>query len=580
MNNIKRILGYLKQFKKDAILAPITICGEVLLEIWIPYLMADIIDVGIANKDIHYIIKTGGLMILLAVVSMVLGSLSVRFSALAATGLAKNLREELFNKIQDFSFANTDHFSTSSLITRLTTDVTFVQNAVQMMVRNLFRAPIMVIGATIMTMKINRELSVIYFLAIPILCITMGTISIKAHPHFRRMFEKYDDMNSKLQENLIGIRVVKAFVRRDHENGKFKSSAEAVMEASLKAEHIVICNGPVMQLTVNACIIMLLWFGGNRVIAGNMLTGELISFINYTNQILIQIMMLNMIMVTIVISQASIERILEVLDEKLDITDENADPELQVANGDIRFDHVSFNYVHKEDDDDMTLTDIDLDIKSGELVGIIGGTGSGKSSLVQLIPRLYDVSKGSVSVGGHDVRDYKLTTLRDAVAIVLQKNVLFSGTIRENLCWGNENATDEEIIEACKAAQAHDFIMSFPDGYDTDLSQGGTNVSGGQKQRLCIARALLKKPKVMILDDSTSAVDTATEGQIRAAFRTRHNDITTIIIAQRITSVMDADKIIVLEDGCVNGIGTHEELMKTNHIYREVYESQQKGAQE
>lgn len=579
MKNIKRILGYLKQYKKYAILAPLTICLEVLLEIWIPYLMADIIDIGIANSDVSYVMRTGGLMVLIAIVSMALGSGSARFSALAATGLAKNIREAAFNKIQDFSFANTDHFSTASLITRLTTDVTFIQNAVQMMVRTFFRGPIMIIGATMMTMKINRELAAIYFLAVPILGAAFAFCSTKAHPYFKQMFDRYDDMNSRLQENLIGIRVVKSFVRRDYENGKFTSSADAVMNASLKAERIVIWNNPIMQLTVNACIIALLWFGGKRVMIGNMQTGELISFINYTNQILIQIMMINMVLITIVISQASMERVLEVLDEKLDITDENADPALQVENGDVRFDHVSFNYVKKADEKDMTLTDIDLDLKSGELVGIIGGTGSAKSTLVQLIPRLYDVSKGRVLVGGHDVRDYKLTTLRDAVAIVLQKNVLFTGTIRDNLRWGNEQATDEEIIEACKSAQAHDFIMSFPDGYDTDLSQGGTNVSGGQKQRLCIARALLKKPKVMILDDSTSAVDTATEAAIRKAFRSRHDDITTIIIAQRITSVIDADKIIIMEDGCINGIGTHEELMANNSIYREVYESQQKGAE-
>ena len=579
MKNIKEILTYFKQYKKYAILAPITVVLEVLLEIWIPYLMSDIIDIGITNKDSAYVMKIGGLMVGAALLSLLFGALSGKFAAYAATGLTKNLREALFNKIQDFSFANTDHFSTPSLITRMTTDMNFVQQSAMMMVRQLFRGPIMMIAATFLTFRINSRLAMVYLIAIPILALAIGFLSTKAHRHFKTMFKKYDVLNAAIQENLIGIRVVKAFVRRDYEDEKLKDASAEVMNASVRAERIICLNGPIMQLTINTVIICLLWFGGKMIIVGDMTTGELISFINYAQQILIQMMMISMVLVTIVIAQASMDRILEVLHEKLDLTDENADPNLKVENGEVEFDHVSFNYVKRDSDDDMTLTDINLDIKSGELVGIIGGTGSAKSTLVQLIPRLYDVTKGSVKVGGHDVRDYKLVPLRDSVAIVLQKNVLFTGTIRENLKWGNPDATDEQIIEACKAAQAHDFIMSFPDGYDTELSQGGTNVSGGQKQRLCIARALLKNPKVMILDDSTSAVDTATEGAIRKALRENHKDITTIIIAQRITSVMDADKIIVLDDGRVNGVGTHDELMKTNEIYREVYESQQKGAE-
>ncbi len=579
MKNIKEILSYFKQYKKYAILAPITVVLEVLLEIWIPYLMSDIIDIGITNKDSAYVMKIGGLMVGAALLSLLFGALSGKFAAYAATGLTKNLREALFNKIQDFSFANTDHFSTPSLITRMTTDMNFVQQSTMMMVRQLFRGPIMMIAATFLTFRINSRLAMVYLIAIPILALAIGTLSAKAHGHFKAMFKKYDVLNAAIQENLIAIRVVKAFVRRDYEDEKLKNASAEVMNASVRAERIICLNGPIMQLTINTVIICLLWFGGKMIIVGDMTTGELISFINYAQQILIQMMMISMVLVTIVIAQASMDRILEVLHEKLDLTDENADPNLKVENGEVEFDHVSFNYVKRDSDDDMTLTDINLDIKSGELVGIIGGTGSAKSTLVQLIPRLYDVTKGSVKVGGHDVRDYKLVPLRDSVAIVLQKNVLFTGTIRENLKWGNPDATDEQIIEACKAAQAHDFIMSFPDGYDTELSQGGTNVSGGQKQRLCIARALLKNPKVMILDDSTSAVDTATEGAIRKALRENHKDITTIIIAQRITSVMDADKIIVLDDGRINGVGTHDELMKTNEIYREVYESQQKGAE-
>ena len=579
MKSYKRIFSYFRQYKKYAILAPITVSIEVLLEIWIPYLMADIIDVGIANKDVAYVIRTGGLMVLTALVSLAFGAIAGRCGAMASTGLVRNVRKSLFDKVQDFSFSNIDHFSTPSLITRMTTDLNYVQNSVQMIVRMLFRGPLMMVAATFMTFRINPELAVIYLIAIPLLGGTIAFISIKAHPHFVAMFDRYDKLNGTVQENLIGIRVVKSFVRRDHENGKFIRSATDVLEEALKAEKFVTLNGPIMQLTVNSCIIALLWFGGKRIIIGNMQAGELISFINYTNQILIQLMMLSMVLVTVIISRAAIKRILEVLDEKIDLDDVNADPNLVPENGEVRFDHVSFNYTSRKDASDMTLTDIDFDLKSGELVGIIGGTGVGKSTLVQLIPRLYDVSEGAVLVGGNDVRDYKLKTIRDAVAIVLQKNVLFTGTIRENLLWGNEHASDEEIIEACRSAQAHDFIMSFPDGYDTELTQGGTNVSGGQKQRLCIARALLKKPKVLILDDSTSAVDTATDARIRKAFRERHNHITTIIIAQRITSVMDADKIIVLDEGRVDAIGTHEELIKSNRIYREVYESQQKGAE-
>ncbi|MDW5298679.1 MAG: ABC transporter ATP-binding protein [Sedimentibacter sp.] len=570
---IKKILSCLGKYKKYALLTPLMIIGEVILEVFIPFLMAKIIDVGITNSDVAYIAKIGALMILMALVSLVFGALSGRFASLASTGLAAGIRQKLFNKVQDFSFANVDKFSTASIITRLTTDVTNTQTAFMMTIRMLVRAPIMLTSATIMAVSINAKLSIVFLVAIPFLGAALGFISIKAFPRFQSMLDKYDSMNSSVQENLVAIRVVKAFVRKDYENEKFEDAADALMDAQVKAEKIVITNMPIMMFTMYSCTILIAWFGGNFVITGQMQTGELFSFISYISHILMSLMMISFAFIGIVMSRASIKRIVEIFDEEIDIKN-NEESEVKVNDGSIVFDNVSFSYARKNDN--LTLSNVNFKINSGETVGIIGGTGSAKTTLVQLIPRLYDVMDGRIIVGGHDVRDYHLDTLRNDVAMVLQKNVLFSGTIKENLKWGNENATDKEIINVCKAAQAHDFISSMPDGYETDLGQGGVNVSGGQKQRICIARALLKNPKILILDDSTSAVDTATDSRIRQAFKENLNSTTTIIIAQRITSVSEADKIIVLNDGQIDGIGTHEELLKTNKIYREVYESQQK----
>ena len=574
MNFIK-LFPYIRQFKKYAILAPLSVACEVLIEIFIPLLMSKIIDIGIANSDLQYIVKMGLLMIGSALISLFFGAISSRFAAVGATGFAMNIRQALFEKIQDFSFGNVDHFSTASLITRLTTDITFVQNSFMMIIRTLVRAPVMMISATIMAISINKDLAIVFLIAIPFLASVLAFISIKVHPYFVKMFKKYDALNASVQENLIGIRVVKAFVRHQYENEKFEFSATDVQNAQKKAEKIVILNSPMMMLTMNMSVIAIAWFGGKQVIAGGMKTGELFSFITYNTQILMSLMFISMVLVMVVISQASADRIFAVLNEKLDLSDANADKKLQVQDGSVKFENVSFSYVKNADN--LTLTNINLEIQSGETVGIIGGTGSAKTTLVSLIPRLYDVYSGRILVGGHDVREYTFETLRNAVAMVLQKNVLFSGTIRDNLNWGNQNATDEQIIEACKAAQAHEFVMSFPKGYDTDLGQGGVNVSGGQKQRLCIARALLKNPKVLILDDSTSAVDMATDSRIREAFRKYHANITTIIIAQRVASVMEADKIVVMNDGRIEAVGTHAELLSSNSIYREVFESQQKG---
>ncbi len=575
---IKKLLSCVGEYKKYAILTPIIMIGEVLMEVTIPLVMAQILDVGIQNSDINYTVKMGILMACMALFSLLCGALGGRFAAVAGMGFAKNVRKKLFDKVQDFSFANVDRFSTASLVTRLTTDVNNVQNTFMMIIRMAVRSPFMLIFALIMAIKINSSLAMVFLVAIPVLGITLGLIVTKAFPLFEKMLGKYDKLNSIVQENLIGIRVVKAFVREKFEGEKFVASADDVRTAQVKAEKIVIMNMPVMQLVVYSCIVAVLYFGGNMVIGGTFEIGKLSSFITYVTQILMSLMMLSMIFVMTTISMASMHRIVEIFDEVPDIADDECDGELTPADGSIVFDHVSFRY--SKEAENPTLKNIDLKIRSGETIGIIGGTGSSKTTLVQLIPRFYDVTEGKITVGGHDVREYKLDNLRNEVAMVLQKNVLFSGTIRDNLRWGDENATDEQIEAACKQAQAHDFVMSFPDGYDTDLGQGGVNVSGGQKQRLCIARALLKKPKIVILDDSTSAVDTATDAKIREAFRKELADTTTIIIAQRISSVQDADRIIVMNDGAVDAFDTHDNLIKNNEIYREVYLSQQKGAEE
>ncbi len=574
---IRKLFPYIGKYKIYAILAPIAVIVEVFLEVNIPRIMAKIVDIGIANRNLDYILKMGAMMIIMALASLILGALAARFASVAGSGFAKEIRRNMFYKIQDYSFANMDKFPTSSLITRLTTDVTNTQMTFMMMIRMMIRAPIMLIMAIFMAVSINARLSLVFMFAIPFMAIALYFIATRAYPKFRAMFKKLDRMNAVIQENLIGIRVVKAFVRGEYEEEKFKDIADQVRETQLRAERTVIWNMPIMQFAMYGCMLAISWFGGNLIISGNMLEGELMGFISYVTQILMSLMMISMVFVMLVISRASVSRIVEVMDEKPDIT-EKPDPEVLLEDGSIRFENVSFGYGGP--DGNKVLENINLNIKSGEVACIIGGTGSAKTTLVQLIPRLYDVIDGRVFVSGRDVRDYSLKTLRNAVAMVLQKNVLFSGTIKENLKWGNENASDEEIIEACKAAQAHDFIMSFPNGYDTVLGQGGVNVSGGQKQRLCIARALLKKPKIIILDDSTSAVDTVTDAKIREALKKDLAGTTVIIIAQRIASVIDADKIIVMDDGKINAIGSHKNLIETNPIYREVYESQQEGVVE
>ena len=515
-------------------------------------------------------------MVIMAIAGMCAGALSSRLAAKASMGFASELRSGLFKSVQRFSFSNVDRFSSASLVTRLTTDVTNAQNAFQMCIRMLVRAPVMLVGATIMAFSINSSLVSVFLITIPILAATLFIITKMAHPRFIAMLKKYDGLNSTVQENLISIRVVKSFVRSAYEKDKFKNANDGLMNASLRAEKVVIFNMPIMQLSVYACIIAILWFGGNMIAAGNMETGELISFISYVTQILMSLMTICMVFTNIVISRASLSRIIEVLNEQPDIKD-SAKEDIPVNDGSIEFKNVTFSYYSTAEE--VNLKNINVKIHSGETIGIIGGTGSAKSTLVQLIPRLYDADEGEVLVGGRNVRDYKLKTLRSSVAMVLQKNVLFSGTIKENLRWGNAQATDEEIEAACKAACAHDFITSFPNGYETELGQGGVNVSGGQKQRLCIARALLCKPKILILDDSTSAVDTATDARIRDALKTALKGATKLIIAQRITSVCEADRIIVMDDGRISDIGTHEELLKRNEIYREVYTSQQKGVE-
>jgi len=586
MSTIKKLMaGLEKKYKVYTALSPLTMIGEVVMETVIPLLMAKIIDVGIRNNDIAYVVRMGIIMIGAACLSLACGAFGARFAAVASLGFSRNLRRRLFAKVQDYSFGNVDHFSTASLVTRLTTDVTNTQNTYQMIVRMCVRAPFMLISGTVMACFLNRELSSVFFIVIPVLAICLWLIAYAAYPRFRVMLKQYDKLNNTVQENVTAIRVVKSFVRGKFENEKFADAADKVRATQLKAEKIVILNMPLMQFVVYACIIVVLWFGGKMIVVGKMQTGELISFITYITQILMSLMMLSMVFIMLILSRASISRIVEVLDEVPEIknpapivfTNENGQEVSgvfnKVPNGCIDFKNVSFSYT--KDANNVVLDDVNLHIESGQVVGLLGGTGSSKSTLVSLIPRLYDTLSGTVSVGGIDVRKYDLVTLRDSVAMVLQKNVLFSGTIKENLRWGKEDATDEEIRNACIAADADEFVQTLPKGYDTDLGQGGVNISGGQKQRLCIARALLKQPKILILDDSTSAVDTATDARIRQALRNTLPDTTKIIIAQRIASVKESDVIFVLDNGKITGSGTHDELLKTNEIYREVYESQQ-----
>ena len=572
---IKRILPFAKKYGIYALLSPIVIIGEVLAEIQIPKLMSHIVDVGIKNQDITYVLTVGGKMVLFALLSLACGALAARFAALGGIGFGSQLRRGLFHKLQDFSFKNLDQFRTASLVTRLTADVNNIQNAFMMLIRVAVRAPFMLVCATWMAYTINQSLVTIFLIAIPILAVALAIIACTAFPRFTAMLKKYDGLNSSVQENLISIRVVKAFVRSAYEKKKFKDANDGLRDSSIRAEKVLAFNGPFMQITIYSCIIAILWFGGNHIIDGTMETGALISFISYVTQILMSLMMISMIFVNLVMSRASFARIMEVLNEQPDLTDGK---EEKVADGSIVFENVSFRYTQSAEEN--VLENINLTIHSGETIGIIGGTGSAKSTLVQLIPRLYDTTSGRVLVGGKDVKDYTIRALNTRSSVVLQKNVLFSGSIRDNLRWGDENATDEEIQAACRSAQADGFIQSFPDGYDTDLGQGGVNVSGGQKQRLCIARALLKHPKIIILDDSTSAVDTATDAKIREAFRRELKGTTTLIIAQRISSVQDADRILILNDGKVMDFDTHENLLKHSEIYREIYESQQKGSED
>lgn len=574
---IRKISQYIGEYKKDTILTPVLIALEVFTEVIIPILMAKIIDVGVAEGDISYVTKIGIIMLLFSFASLAFGVLAGITGARASAGFAKNLRREMYYKIQDYSFSNIDKYSTAGLITRLTTDVTNVQNAFQMIIRGFARAPIMLFSAIFMCFYINVKMSLIFVAAIIFLSFALYYFMTKAHPYFKSVFEKYDELNASVQENLNAIRVVKAYVREDHEIKKFHGASKVVYEFFLKAEKIIIGNMPLMQFTMYSCIMLLSWFGAKMIVSDEMTTGELMSLFTYTTNILMSLMIISMMMVMIIMAKSSGERIIEVIEEKSDLTN-SENPVMEVKNGNIKFDHVSFSY--SKDKNKLNLVDIDFEIKSGETIGIIGGTGSAKSSLVQLIPRLYDVTSGRVLVGDTDVRDIDIETLRNEVSMVLQKNVLFSGTIKENLRWGNKEATDEDIIKACKSAQADEFIEKFPDKYDTFIEQGGSNVSGGQKQRLCIARALLKKPKILILDDSTSAVDTKTDSLIRKAFKEDIPDTTKIIIAQRISSVKESDKIIVLNDGKIDGFGSHEELLKTNDIYKEVYYSQEKGAED
>ena len=576
---IKQLSKCVREYKKSSLLAPFFVSLEVVMEVVIPYYMGKLLDNGINAGDMNYIIKIGSMLAVFCVMSMIFGVLAGKYAAFASVGFAKNLRHDMFHNVQSFSFSNIDSFSVSGLVTRVTTDVTNLQNAYQMIIRIAVRAPLMLVFSLAMTMKVNARLSMIFLAVVPLLGLGLGLIVKNAHPIFTKVFKIYDKLNRVVSENLSGIRVVKSFVREDKEKDKFNDVSEMIYAGFVKAEKLLALNGPFMQLSAYTVMILISWFGAKMIVGtngqGSMTTGDLVTLLTYSMQILMTLMMLSMIFVMMIMSKASAERICEVLNQSSDLTN-GENPVTEVKDGSVAFDGVSFSYA--KDENKLCLKDVNLKIHSGETIGIIGSTGSSKSTFVQLIPRLYDVTKGSVKVGGVDVRDYDLDTLRNNVAMVLQKNVLFSGTIKENLRWGNENATDEEIEEACRLSQADGFIRQFPDGYDTYIEEGGTNVSGGQKQRLCIARALLKKPKILILDDSTSAVDTKTDAMIRKAFAEYIPETTKIIIAQRISSIEHADKIIVLDGGKVEAFGTHEELLDHDKIYSEVYYSQIKGA--
>lgn len=572
---IRKLIGCIREYRKQTLLAPFFVTLEVVMEVVIPLMMAKLIDDGIDGGDFHALITIGSALVVMVIMSLLFGIFAGKYAAIASAGFAKNLRHDMFHNVQTYSFRNIDKFSASSIVTRMTTDVQTLQNAYQMLVRIALRTPTMLTFSLIMAFFVNYKLAFVFLGAMPVLGIGIYLIMSKSHPIFKRVFRTYDKLNSVVQENLHGIRVVKSYVREEHENEKFSSVSEDIYNDFVKVEKRLMLISPLMQFCMYSCIILISWLGARFIVGSEMTTGELMSMMTYAMQILMSLMMLSMVFVMIIMSRASAERVTEILNEESDIHNpENAVTE--VPNGSVEFENVNFSYSGKADK--CCLKNVDLSIPAGSTVGILGGTGSAKSSLVQLIPRLYDVTSGSVKVGGIDVRKYDIDALRHQVAMVLQKNVLFSGTIKDNLRWGNENATDEELVHACKLACADDFINSFPDGYDTHIDQGGTNVSGGQKQRICIARALLKKPKILILDDSTSAVDTHTDAMIRRAFLEEIPGTTKLIIAQRISSIQDADFIIVLDNGNITGVGTHDELIKSNDIYREVYEAQQKGS--
>lgn len=574
---IKKLIRSVREYRRDSLLTPLFVALEVLMEVLIPYLMAGIIDIGLAQADMPYTIRMGVFLVVAAMFSLAFGALSGKYAAKASAGFAKNLRKDLFYRIQNFSFANIDRFSTESLVTRLTTDVTNVQNAYQMIIRILIRGPLMLVFALVMAMNISVQLSLVFLAAIPVLGVGLIVIAWKAHPYFEKVFRTYDNLNGIVRENVTAVRVVKSYVRENYEDKKFDVISDKVYRRFKTAEKIVAWNMPLMQFVMYTAILLISWMAAGLIVSETMTTGQLMSMIVYATQILSSLMMVSMVFVMVIMAETSAHRIVEVLDEESTIQNPT-DPITQVTDSSVDFENVTFSYIG--DIQKPSLREVNLHIRSGETIGIIGETGSSKTTLVQLIPRLYDVTAGQIKVGGQDVRAYDLDVLRSQVAVVLQKNVLFSGTIKENLRWGNENATDEELVAACKLAQADEFINSFPDGYDTYIEQGGTNVSGGQKQRLCIARALLKQPKILILDDSTSAVDTKTDALIRKAFREVIPNTTKIIIAQRISSVEDADRVIVLDGGKVDAFDTPKRLLETNHIYQEVYASQTKGGEE